>query len=555
MSSVPHSSGLVTASARSAPDQGPSTLSDYGTALMRRWWLVVIGLLIGGAAAAGYLSVVHKTYTSTAAVQVTDTGVSDSSLPIASRNSTANVDMDTEAQIVTSNTVASLAAKGLNTNLTPSQLAAKVKVTVPPNSAVLSIAFQASNALDARSGAQVFANSYLANRASIAQGLVASELKSLQDQLPPLNKQLQDLTGQVATLPSNSPQRAYAVAQQDVVSAQINTINAAINPLLQQRITAGRLLSPANLPTSASSPNRSLVLISGLLGGLLLGAVLALVAVRRDRRIHHTSEISHRLGLPVLAELTGPVVKSLGQLNAEFGGAAPVRELRDRLVAGGVARSVLVVPLSAAAGGSLVSVNLAASLSADGSSCALVCAAPDSVSPMRLRIPAAPGLSDALAFGFADVRATLTHLNDQRLGVLPPGRQPKALLDRLHGNAMLDLVRDLRKHYDHVVVEAPVWASTRSALVLGRGAEAVILVAECRLSTRDEVLEATQMLAESGVPVLGVVVVPRLRGTGLSGDAARAGQHAAKSAAAVEGDGSTVIVGSAGSAGSTPNVR
>ena len=186
--------------------------------------------------------------------------------------------------------------------------------------------------------------------------------------------------------------------------------------------------------------------------------------------------------------------------------------------------------------------------------CALVCASPDSVSPLRLRIPAAPGLSDALTFGFTDVRGTLTHLNDQRLGVLPPGRQPKALLDRLHGNAMLDLVRDLRKHYDHVVVEAPVWTTTRSALVLGRGAEAVILVAETRLTTRDETLEAAQMLADSGVPVLGVVLVPRLRGTGLSGDAARAGQHAAKTAAG-DGDGSTVIVGSAGSAGSSPTVR
>ncbi|HEX4431589.1 MAG TPA: Wzz/FepE/Etk N-terminal domain-containing protein [Frankiaceae bacterium] len=556
MSSVPHSSGLAAASARSTSDQGPTSLSDYGNALMRRWWLVLLGLLVGGAVAAGYLNVVHKSYTSTATVQVTDTGVSDSSVPAASRNNTANVDMDTEAAIVTSNTVASLAANGLHTNLMPSQLADKVKVTVPPNSAVLAISFHAGNALDARAGAQVFANSYLSNRASIANGLVAAELKSLQDQLPALNKQLADITGQIAILPTNSPTRALAEAQQSIVTQQINTINSAINPLLQQRVTAGRLLSPANLPTAASSPKRSLVLLSGILGGLLLGAVLALVAVRRDRRIHSAAEITHRVGLPVLAELSGPVVKSLGQLNAEFGGAAPVRELRDRLVAGGVARSVLVVPLSAGAGGSLVAVNLAASLSADGSSCSLVCASPDSVSPLRLRIPSAPGLSDALAFGFTDVRATLTHLNDQRLGVLPPGRQPKALLDRLHGNAMLDLVRDLRKHYDHVVVEAPVWTSTRSALVLGRGAEAVILVAESRLTTRDEVLEAGQMLTDSGVPVLGVVMVPRLRGTGLSGDAARAGQHAAKGGVAPDGDGATTLsVGSAGAAGSSPNVR
>ncbi len=555
MSSVPHSSELAAASARSASDQEPTSLSDYGTAFVRRWWLVLLGLLVGGALAVGYLNVVHKNYTSTAAVQVTDTGVSDSTVPVGARVTAPNVDMDTEATIVTSNTVASLAAKSLNTSLTPTQLTARVKVTVPPNSSVLSISFRAGNALDARAGAQAFADSYLANRASIANALVASQLKSLKDQLPGLYKELQDLTGQVATLPVNSPERAYADAQLSLVSAQISTINAAINPLLQQRVTPGRLLTPANLPASASSPKRSLVLLSGVLGGLLLGAVLAMVAVRRDRRVYTASEITHRVGLPVLAELSGPVVKGLGQLNAEFGGAAPVRELRDRLVAGGVARSVLVVPLSAGAGGSLVAVNLAASLSADGSTCALVCASPGSVSPLRLRIPAAPGLSDALAFGFTDVRATLTHLNDQRLGVLPPGRQPKALLDRLHGPAMFDLVRDLRKHYDHVVVEAPVWSSTRSALVLGRGAEAVILVAEARLSTRDELLEAARTLADSGVAVLGVVLVPRLRGTGLSGDAARAGQHAAKTAAATDGDGGTVIVGSAGSAGSPPNVR
>lgn len=554
MSSVPHSSGLAPASARSVSDQGPTSLSDYGSALMRRWWLVLLGVLVGGAVAAGYLNVVHKTYTSTAAVQVTDTGVSDSAVPSGARTNTTNVDMDTEAQIVTGNAVSSLAANTLHSTLTPSQLAADVKVTVPPNSAVLSISFHAGNALDAKAGAQAFADAYLANRTNIANGLLAAELKSLQDQLPGLNKQLADLTGQLATLPTTSPEWKLADAQQSIVSQQINNINAAINPLVQQRITAGRLVSPANLPTAASSPKRSLVLLSGLLGGLLVGAVLALFAVRRDRRVHDAVEITHRVGLPVLAELSGPVVKSLGQLNAEFGGAAPVRELRDRLVAGGVARSVLVVPLSAAAGGSLVAVNLAASLSADGSSCSLVCASPDSVSPLRLRIPAAPGLSDALAFGFTDVRSTLTHLNDQRLGVLPPGRQPKALLDRLHGNAMLDLVRDLRKHYDHVVVEAPVWSSTRSALVLGRGAEAVILVVESRLTTRDEVLEAGQMLTDSGVPVLGVVMVPRLRGTGLSGDAARAGQHAAKGSAAADGD-TTMIVGSAGPAGSSPNVR
>ena len=433
--------------------------------------------------------------------------------------------METEAQVVISDLVASAAAKVVNTSLTPSQLAAEVKVTVATNSAVLSISCHAGTALGARSCAQAFANSYLANRTSIAQALVTSQLTALQNQLPGLNKQLQTLTAQIATLAANSPQRSYALAEQSVVRAQISTDNAAIGPLLLRKITAGRLLTPATLPTSATSPSRPAVLLGGLLGGLLVGVILALIVVRRDRRIHNSAQLWTQTGLPVLAELAAPLVRHVGRMSPEPGGATPLRELRDRLAAGEVSGSVLVVPLSASAGGSLVAVNLAASLSADGSTCALVCASPDSLSTLRLGIPPAPGLSDALTFGYTDVSGTLTHLNNHHLGVLPPGRQPKALLDLLHSKSMLALLGELRKHYDHLVVEAPVWSKTRSALVLGQAAEAVILVAETHLTSLDDALEAAQTLAESGVAVQGVVLLPHLRGAGLAGHA-RSGRHA-----------------------------
>lgn len=538
-------------SVRSAGDQGSSSLSDYGSALLRRWWLVLLGLVIGAAAAGGYLSAVAKVYTSTAAVQVTDTGANDSALPAGSRN-TSNIDMDTEAQVVTSNTVATLAAGELHTKTPPPDLSKNVKVTVPPNSAVLSIAYSASNARDARAGAQAFADSYLANRTDVAKGLISSELKNLQGQLPALDKQLQNLTGQVAALPSNDPRRAYAVAQQTIVGNQIDTINSAINPLLQQGVTPGRLISPAVVPSKASSPQVPIVLLSGGLGGLLLGALLALLAVRRDRRIHRSSEFVHTVGLPLLADLPNSGLKGAGLLPPDSGAGAAIREVRDRLVGSGLERSILMVPISAAAGGSLVAVNLASSLAADGSSCALICASPDSVSPLRLRLAEGAGLSDALTYGFTDVRSTLVHSKDRRFGVVLPGRQPAALLDRLHGAAMRDMVRDLREAYDHVVIEAPVWSSNRSALILGRTCDVVILVAETRMTTREEIIEAYEMLTSGGSTVLGVVLVPHLRGTGLSADATRSSREAAKSVPDTETDGASVV---AGSAGSSPTVR
>jgi Mrp family chromosome partitioning ATPase/capsular polysaccharide biosynthesis protein len=515
-STAPGSSGLY-----GMGEHAPSSLSEYGSALLRRWWLVIIGLAIGLIAAGGYLGIATKTYTSVASVQVTATGIADTSLPSTSRNA-SDVDMDTEAQVLKSDAVSKLAAAALKTGMDPTKLVKDVTVTVPPNSAVLTVSFAAHNAHDAQAGAQAYANSYLTNRASVAQGILDSELNNLREQLPSLTQQLEDVTGKTAVLPDSSADHAYAVAQAAILHSQIDAINAAIGPLVQQGVTPGRVLSPANLPKSASSPQFTLVASSGLIGGLLLGALLAITAVRRDRRIHRASEFATGLGLPLLAVLPSQGVKSIGLLATESAGASAIRELRDRLVGGGVEGSVLIVPLSGGAGGSLVAVNLAASLSADGSSCVLVCASPNSSAPLRLGMAQRPGLSDALETAITDVRPILQPVEGRPLSVLLPGTKPASLPDQLHGSGLRHIVERLRASYDHVVVEAPVWLLNRSALVLGRASEVSVLVAEAHLTTREQLIEAGEMLTDSGASVVGAVLVPRLRGTGVSVDGTRA---------------------------------
>ncbi len=513
-----------TAARSGGVEHAPSALGDYGRALLRRWWLVLLGVVVGAVAALGYLAFASKTYTSTANVQVTATGVNDSALPISART-VSNVDMDTEAQVVKSDAVSALVAKQLKVTTSPSDLSKNVKVTVPPNSAVLNIAFEAHSKADAQLGAQAFADSYLAHRTAVARGILAAELNNLRTQLPALTNKLQDVTGQTAVLPISSAEHAYAVAQAQILQSQIDDINAAIGPLLQQGITPGRVITPADLPSSPSSPQKAVVAASGLLGGLLLGAVLAVVAVRRDRRIHRASEVSTEVGLPLLADVPSQGVRTVGLLAADSRGAAAVRELRDRLVGAGVERTVLIVPISGGAGGSLVAVNLAASLAADGSSCALVCASPNSSATLRLGLPEQAGLSDALAYGFTDVRSVLQPIADRKLSVLVPGMQAAALPDRLHGPGMREILRALHDGFDHVVIEAPVWTRGRSALVLGRAAQIIVLVAEAHVTTREQVIEAAEMLTDSGAAVFGVVVVPRLRGTGVSGDGPRVGHR------------------------------
>ena len=95
---------------------GPSsaTFGEYTGALRRRWWVLVLGAVIGLGLAAAYLLVAPKTYISTATVEVNQIGTeSDSSLEGARLN--AGVNMDTEAQLVTSQAVSSRAKVKLQT--------------------------------------------------------------------------------------------------------------------------------------------------------------------------------------------------------------------------------------------------------------------------------------------------------------------------------------------------------------------------------------------------------------------------------------------------------
>lgn len=64
-----------------------------------------------------------------------------------------------------------------------------------------------------------------------------------------------------------------------------------------------RVLDPANLPVRPFSPNRRRIHFLGILGGLLLGAGLGVLAELRDESLHSENEILAVTGLPVWARI------------------------------------------------------------------------------------------------------------------------------------------------------------------------------------------------------------------------------------------------------------
>ena len=137
-------------------------LSGLGARLRRRW--VIAGALTCAVAigALGYTLIAPQGYAATAAVLAAPTATSRTQqTPAGAVVQMATVNLDTEAQLVTSATVTMLAAHLMHSSLLPTQLSSGVTVAVPPNSAVLNITCHAPTAAAAATCANAFAKAYV----------------------------------------------------------------------------------------------------------------------------------------------------------------------------------------------------------------------------------------------------------------------------------------------------------------------------------------------------------------------------------------------------------
>lgn len=119
--------------------------ADFTDLLRRRWPIVLLALVMG--VGGGYWAGARQApiYTSTTHVLVLATGSDE-------------VNLDTEAQLVTSLRTAERVAALSGLGVSPADLVERVEITVPPNSEVLKISFSAGTPDRARRGAAAFAD-------------------------------------------------------------------------------------------------------------------------------------------------------------------------------------------------------------------------------------------------------------------------------------------------------------------------------------------------------------------------------------------------------------
>lgn len=486
-----------------APATANVDFAQYGEVFRRRWRIVALGLVLGIIVAVAAMLFLPKTYTSTASVLVAATGETAS---VANGRTNGEINLDTEAQIVTSTVVARLAGEELGSREAPRDLAKRVTVTVPPNTSVLDISFEADDAQEAQEGAKAFADAYLQNRSALASDSNQSRRDQAQNRIDRLNSQLDKLETRIRNLGVDDPQRASLETQSSVLVQQIGELSSQSAELDLGTVNPGNVITEAQLPRQPSDPNLKLVLASGLMVGLLLGTVLAFLRDRADRSVRDRRDLE-RLGLDVL--VPGVVVPPKGEIastnNARFH-AESMRRLRNALLAQMPEHrgSLLVAATTKGEVGSAVALNLAATLARSGLS--VILASADSQEDATLIDSRRRGLAEVLQ-GRAEIDDVLTEVPDEPgMRTLAPGRDGSLYTELVQSEQVTTVLTALQERADVLVVDVAPTSVNADAQTLASWFDGVVLVTEAQASTIDDVIEAVDQFQHVSAKLLGAVV-------------------------------------------------
>ncbi|MCC7147458.1 MAG: CpsD/CapB family tyrosine-protein kinase [Phycisphaeraceae bacterium] len=122
-----------------------------------------------------------------------------------------------------------------------------------------------------------------------------------------------------------------------------------------------------------------------------------------------------------------------------------------------------------------------------------------------LSLPPSPGLASYLD-GQASLKDVIQPVGPNQLHVIPAGtRAAERAIHLLSSNTMVKLLAELRKRYDHVIIDTPPIIDLADAGILGRLSDEVLLIVRLNRTPRSLVEQALSTLASYRAPVSGLI--------------------------------------------------
>ncbi|KAG8154308.1 polysaccharide biosynthesis tyrosine autokinase [Burkholderia catarinensis] len=347
-------------------------------------------------------------------------------------------------------------------------------------------------------------------------------------QLADAQRSLDTTRKQIQQLPA--VEQGVLQLQRDVAvdtALYTNLLNARQQMIIARASKTGtvRIVDTAKVAEQPIGPHRGVAVIALLMVGLLAGGAIVIVRQRFVGTIGDAEEIEWTTGLPVFATVSHSPAAAQAEPHAKAAGRgkrtsmAPVaaqdaalESLRNFRAALQLSmpeasnRIVLISGPTTGVGKSFVAANIASLVGAAKRRVLLIDAdLRKGALHERFRYSRTPGLSDVVAgthgHDQAIRRDVVPGLDFMAMGNVVP--DPGELLLQ---PALAELIEQMASRYDMVVIDAPPLLSVADALVLGRLAGTVFLVARSGVTTLTELDESARRLEHAHIDVRGVIL-------------------------------------------------
>ena len=342
--------------------------------------------------------------------------------------------------------------------------------------------------------------------------------------------------------------------QYNILERDVETNRTLYDSLLQKsreadtatamRGSNARIVDPAEPPSIPSKPNFLWNTLIGALGGLLLGLGLMITQESLDRSFKEPGDASSHLNLPELGVI--PERTQLGTYGskrhaganalpsvtaAQRPGGSEVEVVtwsdKSSMIAesfrsavtsilysienGASPRVILVSSAIRGEGKTTIVSNLGITLAEINQKVLLI---DGDMRKPRLNevfnLPNDWGLSDLLretsSLRDCPIEALVKRTEMPEVSVLTSGPGADNISNLLHSHRMLELVQRLRSEFDVILIDTPPMLDIADARVLGRLADAAILVFRAGRTSKDMALAAKRRLTDDGIPVLGTIL-------------------------------------------------
>jgi len=404
---------------------------DYVRIMRAHWVGVLVLVALGVLAAAGYNLSASKVYEASASGFFSSGKAANPGLA-SQADQYAKSRATSYVSIAKGLDIATAVQKDLGVTTSPSVLASEVSVTNPDNTVLISVTARASTGQAAIDLANAWAKE-LAAKVGVTEGTTDASKHGLR------------LTPSLST----------------------------------------------DAPTTPVLPRTKVNLVLGLLVGLMLGFVYALIRKQFDRRLRSTEEVEKQFGVPVIGLV--PQSSSMRQADSNAlalavtgagssssaSTAEAFRKLRTNLAFMDVdhpPRIIVVTSPKQSDGKSTVAANLAAAIAIGGQPVTLIDG--DLRRPTvahSLEMVDGAGLTDVLVGRVTAAEVMQDHPDVPGLRVLASGAIPPNPSELLGSQAMRTLITDLAKDA-MVIIDAPPLLPVTDAAVLTRSADGAIVV-------------------------------------------------------------------------------